>query len=148
MNIDIVSISDSKIYIRSRHWGDWGRNRVDVYNIEDTIKKVKSIVYDKDVVCSEGGYVAYHSDGKFYVESIDDVNEVRQLGESSGYSSFGLNLGNSRMINGYLYYYRDDSLRIVNLESDSILIARNKYLSNREKRKLAEKLRKMKKKKL
>lgn len=137
-----VSISDSRMYIGS---GNWKNNRynVKVYNIGNKIAKVKSINYDKDVICSDDGYIAYHSDNKLFLESIDDTSKMKQIGESCDYHRYG----GYYIINDYLYHYADNSLRVLNLESDSILIARNKYLSNGEKKKLAEKINKILKKK-
>ncbi len=137
-----VSISDSRMYIRSRNWENMNRYNVKVYNIGNKIAKVKSINYDKDVICSDDGYIAYHSDNKLFLESIDDTSKMKQIGESCDYHRWG----GCYIINDYLYHYYDGSLRVVNLESDSILISRNKYMSNREKKKLAEKINKILKK--
>ncbi len=135
-NINSISISDSKMYISSLDWRK-KRSNVKVYDIGDKITKVKSINYDdKYVFCSGDGYIAYNSDSKVYVESIDGTSKMKQIEADLYY-------GRDYIINDYLYHCCDDSLSVINLESDSILIARNKYLTNREKRKLTEKIRNM-----
>ena len=131
-----ISISDSRMYIVSPDLENRNRYNVDVYEIGNKLTKVKSISYDKYVICSDDGYIAYYSDDKLYVESIDGISKLKQIGESRDYYN------TCNIINDYLYHY-DGSLRVVNLESDSILIAKNKYLSDREKRKLANKIKQM-----